>query len=141
MTQNIQVSKKLDDGTIIVIAGHDWPEFQGNLLELVGDELYLDVIDQFKLLAPASGGGTNNYQKEPDYRGNPSASNGATQGYSRPTGQQPRTGGGTPPGQAAPFCAHGPMVWKEGQGQRGPWKAWMCSGPRGGDRCEAQFIH
>lgn len=28
-------------------------------------------------------------------------------------------------------CAHGSMVYKAGQGARGPWSAWMCPAPQG----------
>lgn len=49
-----------------------------------------------------------------------------------------------PAGQAptgTPACKHGPMVFREGVSQRGPWRAWMCSAPKGAtDKCEANFL-
>ena len=47
--------------------------------------------------------------------------------------------GGAPTG--SPSCKHGAMVFKEGVSQRGPWRAWMCSAPRGAaDKCEPNFL-
>lgn len=41
----------------------------------------------------------------------------------------------------APVCKHGPMVFKSGTSARGPWKAWMCSSPKGAvDKCETSWI-
>ena len=42
---------------------------------------------------------------------------------------------------STPSCKHGPMVFREGTSARGPWRAWMCSAPRGAsDKCEANFL-
>ena len=42
---------------------------------------------------------------------------------------------------STPACKHGAMVFKEGVSQRGPWRAWMCSAPKGApDKCEPNFI-
>lgn len=42
---------------------------------------------------------------------------------------------------SSPSCKHGPMVFREGTSARGPWRAWMCSAPRGAsDKCEANFL-
>ena len=43
---------------------------------------------------------------------------------------------------SAPSCRHGVMNYREGVGQRGPWKAYMCSSPQGTpkeDKCDAIF--
>lgn len=41
----------------------------------------------------------------------------------------------------APTCQHGPMQFREGMGQKGPWKGWMCSAPKGAkDKCETVWV-
>ena len=41
----------------------------------------------------------------------------------------------------APTCKHGNMTFRTGTSARGPWKAWMCSAPKGAvDKCEAIFL-
>ena len=43
-------------------------------------------------------------------------------------------------GQAA-TCKHGNMVFRNGTSARGPWKAWMCSAPKGAlDKCDPIFL-
>lgn len=38
-------------------------------------------------------------------------------------------------------CRHGAMQYKEGVSAKGPWKAWMCSAPKGApDKCDAIWI-
>ena len=47
------------------------------------------------------------------------------------------------PAGAAPSCKHGPMNYRTGVGERGPWRAWMCSAPQGTpkpDKCETSWI-
>ena len=47
------------------------------------------------------------------------------------------------PAGAAPSCKHGPMNYKTGTSDRGPWRAWMCSSPQGtpkADKCETSWI-
>ncbi len=39
------------------------------------------------------------------------------------------------------MCRHGAMVYREGVGQKGPWKAYMCAAPKGApDKCDAIWI-
>lgn len=46
----------------------------------------------------------------------------------------------TPVGDA-PVCRHGAMNYREGTSARGPWKAHMCSAPKGApDKCDPIFI-
>lgn len=41
----------------------------------------------------------------------------------------------------APTCKHGNMTYRTGTSARGPWKAWMCSAPKGAtDKCDAIFL-
>ena len=45
------------------------------------------------------------------------------------------------PAGAAPSCKHGPMNYRTGVGERGPWRAWMCPSPKGAvDKCETSWI-
>lgn len=122
MTQNVQISKKLDDGTILVVGGDNYGDFAASLLELVGQDDFIDVIDLFKALVPgaAPAAPANNYSRTP------------------PASTVPRSNGGTPPGQVAPECNHGPMQYKTGNGAKGPWKAWMC--PAGPGNCQPEWI-
>ena len=47
----------------------------------------------------------------------------------------------TPVSGDAPVCKHGQMAYREGVSQRGPWKAHMCSAPKGAaDKCDPIFI-
>ena len=41
----------------------------------------------------------------------------------------------------APTCKHGNMAYRTGTSARGPWKAWMCSSPKGAvDKCDPIFL-
>lgn len=41
----------------------------------------------------------------------------------------------------APTCAHGAMSFREGVGQKGPWKGWMCAAPKGTTpKCETVWV-
>lgn len=47
----------------------------------------------------------------------------------------------TAPASTGQTCKHGPMTYREGQGKRGPWRAYMCPAPKGApDQCEPQFL-
>lgn len=46
-----------------------------------------------------------------------------------------------PSGPPAPQCPHGEKVYREGNGAKGPWKAWFCPSPKGTPgQCKADFI-
>lgn len=41
----------------------------------------------------------------------------------------------------APSCQHGPKSAKSGASAKGPWKAWMCSAPKGDPtQCKPQWV-
>jgi hypothetical protein len=41
----------------------------------------------------------------------------------------------------APACKHGNMTFRTGTSARGPWRAWMCSAPKGAaDKCDPIFL-
>ncbi len=38
-------------------------------------------------------------------------------------------------------CRHGLMTYREGVGQKGPWKGYMCAAPKGApDKCETIWV-
>ena len=40
-----------------------------------------------------------------------------------------------------PTCKHGVMEFKSGVGDRGPWRGYMCAGPKGVvDKCKAIYL-
>ena len=40
-----------------------------------------------------------------------------------------------------PECKHGQMQYKTGNGAKGPWRAWMCAGPKGTvDKCDPIWV-
>jgi hypothetical protein len=42
---------------------------------------------------------------------------------------------------SVPQCQHGPKVAKSGASGKGPWKAWMCSAPKGDPtQCQPQWV-
>lgn len=119
-----QANFKLADGTLINIYAEDAAKFEAQLgsvqdlatlIHSVSDALGHAIPSAVKKQFP------NAAIVHPiDDRANP------------PAGQAP-TG--------TPSCKHGPMVFREGTSARGPWRAWMCSAPRGAsDKCEANFL-
>lgn len=41
----------------------------------------------------------------------------------------------------APDCRHGKMAYREGVGDRGPWKGYMCAAPKGStDKCKNIYL-
>ena len=47
----------------------------------------------------------------------------------------------TPVSGDTPVCRHGAMNYREGTSARGPWKAHMCSAPKGAmDKCDPIFM-
>lgn len=38
-------------------------------------------------------------------------------------------------------CKHGPMTYRTGTNDRGPWQGWMCPSPKGSpDKCETIWV-
>lgn len=56
MTQNIQVSTKLGDGAIYLIAGGDAREFYDNAIDMVGETGAAELKAGFMNLIPVAGG-------------------------------------------------------------------------------------
>lgn len=61
------------------------------------------------------------------------------QGGNRAGGQNAKPA--TPPGVAAKSCSHGEMVYRTGNGAKGPWQAFFCPTPKGTpNQCAAVFL-
>lgn len=132
MAGNFQVSSKLNDGRIFVIAGETYNDFKVNLNSLLGE---LDAEKMIDVMA-ASLVGTPVSIPTQTYDAN-AAISAAFPGSSivNPT----------PPGVASSpagrECKHGPMTKREGSGAKGPWKGYMCPSPKGTpDQCPPDFV-
>jgi hypothetical protein len=126
---NFQVSSKLPDGRIFVIAGDTADEFKGNLTHILGDIGADSLIST--MAVSIEGAPTSMAQAV----GNLAQGLGATP-VSAPTQTfSPSTG----PSSRA--CKHGEMTKRTGAGAKGPWKAFMCPSPKGTpDQCEPVWI-
>lgn len=107
MTQNVQISTKLGDGTILVLAGDTPQEFHDNAVALVGASGAGELEALFTKLIPISGGA-----------------------YTQPHQESyaPREGAGSPPG-GGKFCpSHNqPAEFKSGNKNGKDWSFWKCA--------------
>lgn len=116
MTLNIQISKKFNDGTILVVGGENYQQFGENLQELIGESGTADVLAEFMNLVPVADGFA-------------AASAAINHGF--PQNDQPRQGAGAPPGDVTLCPTHGqPATYREGgtsQSTRKPYAGfWKC---------------
>lgn len=102
MTEKIQISTKLVDGTIIVIGGDNVSEFMENANEMVGSAGADELQAAFMNLIPTSAGAQQQGFAN------------AQQGFA-PQNEQPRAGAGAPPG-GQPLCPthQQPATYKAG---------------------------
>lgn len=123
---NFQVSSKLPDGRIFVIAGDSADEFKQNLTHILGD---VGAENLFSTMATSIEGAPISFN---DAVGNLAKGLGAT-----PVGPTFTASTG-PSGRS---CKHGEMTRRTGAGAKGPWKAFMCPSPKGTpDQCEPAWI-
>lgn len=126
---NFQVSSKLPDGRIFVIAGDTATEFKGNLTQILGDIGAENLIST--MASSVEGAPTTMAQAV----GNLAQGLGATPVPAPTQTFSPSTG---PSGRS---CKHGEMTKRTGAGAKGPWKAFMCPSPKGTpDQCEPVWI-
>lgn len=122
MAENtFQVSSKLSDGRIFVIGGQSYDDFKKNL------ESSLGIIPAEEVLSTmaASIGGEGLVRV-------PLAPSGVDAAPASPAS------GSAPTSRV---CKHGVMIKRSGQGPKGPWKAFMCSSPKGTpDQCEPIWV-
>jgi hypothetical protein len=152
MTQAIQISKRLDDGTILVIGGDTPDEFAAHASEMVGSGA-ADLIALFYELVPASAGReihpppAKTVEPEPDSAVAAALKVLQAAGLSgtavtEPAKPEPATPNG------APGCKHGTRVYKSGQskgkfntdGTPKEWKMWACPSKNRDDECEPSWI-
>ena len=123
---NYQVSSKLNDGRIFVIAGDTADEFKQNLTHILGD---VGAENLISTMAPSIEGA-------PVVSLETAVSNLASGLGAKPV--QTLTASTGPTGRT---CKHGEMTRRTGSGAKGPWKAFMCPSPKGTpDQCEPGWI-
>ena len=113
-----QINYKLSDGTLINLYATDIKELESGLADLAMNAANI------KATAADLGGGASA----------PSAISAVTAAFpnATPVAASPTD---------APVCKHGPMTYKTGTSQKGPWRAWMCPSPKGAvDKCETSWI-
>jgi hypothetical protein len=130
MTGNFQVSSKLPDGRIFVVASETYAGFCEALESAVGIEESQDVL---KVMAQSLTGAPNNGVQ-------------AVQNIAAafPGAEAVHTAHPTNAGNLGPSsktCSHGVMTKRTGAGAKGPWKAYMCPSPKGTpDQCEPVWV-
>ena len=124
-----QVSSKLPDGRIFVVAADTYEAFEKALGNVVGIE------DAQSLLTTMAGSLMGAATSLPQAAGMLAQGLGAIP-VNAPT--QTFTPSGAP---TSKVCKHGEMSKRTGQGAKGPWKAYMCPSPKGTpDQCEPIWV-
>jgi hypothetical protein len=132
MTGNFQVSSKLPDGRIFVVAHETYAGFCEALESVVGVTESQDLLTEMgKSLGGVpynSSGAVDNIRAQfpnaqVDHTAHPTQTPASTVG---PTGKS---------------CKHGVMSQRTGSGAKGPWKAYMCPSAKGTpDQCEPVWL-
>ena len=126
-----QINYKLNDGTLINLYAADVKELETGLTDLamVSRLILSTAVELHGALTPSSGA----HAAAPSVAAIAQQFN-ATPVTSAPA--QPQVVEGQ-----APTCKHGNMTYRTGTSARGPWKAWMCSAPKGAaDKCDPIFL-
>lgn len=127
MGNNFQVSAKLNDGRIFVIAGDNFAEFKTNLVEVLGTTGADNLINTMSASLE-------------NVSVNQAVANLAALGATPvpPVVPSTFTPSIAPTGKT---CKHGEMSRRTGAGAKGPWKAFMCPSPKGTpDQCEPIWV-
>jgi hypothetical protein len=151
MTQALQISKRLDDGTILVIGGDTPEDFTRNATALVGGEGAADLVGLFFELIPTSAGSNPNPNPGPQATAEPEPDSAVAAALkvlqaAGLSGTAVTNEPATPNG--APSCKHGPRAFKSGQskgkfntdGTPKEWKMWACPSKNRDDECEPSWI-
>lgn len=158
ITSNVQVSKRLDDGTILVLGAEQWSDFVALAQAALGAGSNA-VINQFAALVPASAGAVTEQQAVANIQqafpnaqvstvgqplpqpGNvvpfPQPLNSAQQNSGVPVlpvaSQAPQAAAAAPvvpPGVDYPGdCPHGTRVYVDKPAKGRPWRRWECAIP------------
>ncbi|MDQ3224323.1 MAG: hypothetical protein M3Q75_12760 [Gemmatimonadota bacterium] len=149
MTANVQISKRLDDGTILVLAGATWDEFAATVATALDAESSEAILGSFGQLAPVSAMGAAIEAAAPLTAPDPGQHNWRGQAYNAPVRQPEQPAVAAPAPQAPPtvdqsgipHCQHGAKQYRNGTGKTGKaWAAWMCPSPKGTpDQCEPDW--
>lgn len=131
MTGNFQVSSKLPDGRIFVVASETYAGFCEALESAVGIEESQDVL---KVMAQSlSGAPSNGVQAVQNIAA--AFPNAEVVHTAHPVTAQGNLG------PSSKTCSHGIMTKRTGAGAKGPWKAYMCPSPKGTpDQCEPVWV-
>ena len=122
---NFQVSSKLHDGRIFVVAADTFADFKSHLTDVLGPE----GVDKVLGIMASSIEGAPSYEQ-------------AVSTVTATLGATPVAPVSTP--STAPVgrnCKHGPMTKRSGNSAKGPWKGYMCPTPKGTpDQCDPIFL-
>lgn len=131
MTGNFQVSSKLPDGRIFVVAHETYAGFCEALESVVGIQESQDLLAEMG--KSISGAPFNASQAVENIR---AQFPGAQVDHTAHPTQTASTV--APTGRS---CKHGVMSQRTGSGAKGPWKAYMCPSPKGTpDQCEPVWL-
>ena len=121
-----QINYKLNDGTLINLYAASVQELEAGLADLAMNAMNIRAtgLELTGGVAPVAAA--------------PTVASVAQQFNATPVAQTP----------AAPFaptnghtCRHGVMAFREGVGQKGPWKGYMCAAPKGAtDKCDTIWV-
>jgi hypothetical protein len=132
MTGNFQVSSKLPDGRIFVVASETYAGFCEALESAVGIEESQDLLKDYGTITRRSTyqwcSGSTEYPRSTWSGNHPyrTSSDGWLGNTGAPTSRS---------------CSHGLMSKRTGAGAKGPWKAFMCPSPKGTpDQCEPVWV-
>jgi hypothetical protein len=119
-----QINYKLNDGTLINLYAKDVKDLETGLNDL----------GMVATLIKATGNDLHGGAPAPTVASVAEAFGGTP--VAAPTPAQPQVVEGQ-----APTCKHGNMTYRTGTSARGPWRAWMCSAPKGAvDKCDPIFL-
>ena len=119
-----QINYKLNDGTLINLYAKDVKDLETGLNDL----------GMVATLIKATGNDLHGGAPAPTVASVAEAFGGTP--VAAPAPVQPQVVEGQ-----APTCKHGNMTYRTGTSARGPWRAWMCSAPKGAaDKCDPIFL-
>ena len=120
-----QINYKLSDGTLINLYAASATELEAGLADLAMNAANIRATGSELV-------GKTNYTPAPTVASVADAFNATP--VAAPA--QPQVVEGQ-----APTCKHGNMTYRTGTSARGPWRAWMCSAPKGAvDKCDPIFL-
>ena len=134
MRQDFKIQQNVKVGNDLINLRADNPEEFKSIAEWTVENAALFVNVQAALAAvpPALAGNVTKTQVVNDPQPQQQSSWSQPQTQAAPSFAQPNNQG--------PACQHGPMVFREGVGAKGPWKAYFCPTPKGTPgQCAAQF--